>query len=78
MFGDHIAHAMARERQQDLVPELRTLERERSDFGTEDGEHNDARAVNSLRKPGRWARSRFGRASARPTTGRSQAGQQAS
>jgi hypothetical protein len=27
MFGDHIASAMARERQRDLVPELRELER---------------------------------------------------
>ncbi len=37
MFGDHIASAMARERQRDLVPELREVDDERSGFGVEDG-----------------------------------------
>jgi hypothetical protein len=38
MFGDHIARAMAREHQRELVPDLRTLEGQRSARSDEDGE----------------------------------------
>lgn len=38
MFGDHIARALAREHQRDLVPDLRALEGQRSARGDEDGE----------------------------------------
>jgi hypothetical protein len=50
MFGDHIASAMARERQRDLVPELRALERfasrveaTRRDTAEPMAEHDDRR-----------------------------------
>jgi hypothetical protein len=60
MFGDHIASAMARERQRDLVPELRELQPART-FRVEDGE--SAGGPGSERRHGAW--SRIGRALAR-------------
>lgn len=78
MFGNHIASALARERQSDLVPELRGLERERSAFGIEDGEPAGVRAVGPGSKLASRARSRFGRAAARRAMGRRQTGQEAS
>jgi hypothetical protein len=47
MFGDHIASAMARERQRDLVPELRALEYGRGGFDVEDLQATDARLDNA-------------------------------
>lgn len=76
MFGDHIARALARERQRDLMPELRELEREREAFGIEDGQANDARSVGLGSESGSRARSHFARAPARRATGGSQTGQQ--
>jgi hypothetical protein len=77
MFGDHIALAMARERQRDLVPELRTLKRERSASGIDDVKANGARAISPEPQPTSRAQSRFARARARRATGRNQTGQQA-
>lgn len=77
MFGNHIASAMARERQRDLVPELRGREHERSALGIEDGETIDVRAVSPGPEPRTRARSRFGRARARAATGGSQTAEQA-
>ena len=75
MFSDHIARAMARERQRDLVPELRGLERERGAFGKENGE--DGRVASPRSKPGSRAPSRFRRARADGATGRSYRGEPA-
>jgi hypothetical protein len=73
MFGDHIASALARERQRDLVPEMREHERRRSSFGNEDGEAANADALAPAPPPERRARFRFMRAAA----GRSQTGERA-
>jgi hypothetical protein len=75
MFSYHIARAMARERQRDLVPELRGLKRQPSAFGIENGE--GARAVSSGSKLGSRARSRFRRSRADGATGRGHTGKPA-
>jgi hypothetical protein len=72
MFGDHIARAMALERQRDLVPELRELEHNSFDIGA--GEINGTRAVDPGSPPLRRARFRFARASTRRATGENQPG----
>jgi hypothetical protein len=41
MFGDHIANALAHERQRDLVPAMRKHERQRSVLDIENGETTD-------------------------------------
>jgi hypothetical protein len=69
MFGDHIASAMAHERQRDLVPELRDLELGRGGFDVEDREAADVRVVNHGSEP--RPRSRFRRVRALRVTGRS-------
>ncbi len=77
MLGDHIASAMARERQRDLVPELRGLERGRGTFGNEDGESTDARAVGPGSELWNRLRSRIGLALTRRPMGRSHTGEHA-
>jgi hypothetical protein len=77
IFSNHIAHAMAHERQQDLVPELRALERERSAFGIEDGETDGALGVGPEAELATRSRFRFHRVPARRATGQSQRGQPA-
>jgi hypothetical protein len=59
------------------VPELRGLQRERSTFGTRDGETTGAHADGPGAEPRSRALSRFGRALARTPMGRSQVGEQA-
>jgi hypothetical protein len=69
MFGDHIASAMARERQRDLMPELRELEHGRGGFDAEDLQATDARLDNAGAEP--RPRLRFRRVRALRITGRS-------
>ena len=56
---------MARERQRDLVPELRELERQHNPVGLEKGEITDTGAVGHQTDPTKRPRLRFGRSSVR-------------
>jgi hypothetical protein len=75
MLGNHIASALARERQRELVPELRELER--TALEVEDGEVDDARALAGGPRCGRRLWARFGRVPGLGARGRSQAREQA-
>jgi len=59
MLGDHIARAMALERQRDLVPEMRKTKRERKASDTESGETGGDRSGSSQSEPKVRARSRL-------------------
>jgi len=61
MFGDHIARAMAHERQRDIVPELRRPKSERSRFGVRDGRTGGASAASPGSESDTEAPSRVGR-----------------
>jgi hypothetical protein len=59
MLGDHIALAMALERQRDLVPELRKVELARENADVDDGEAGAARVAGTHPEAASRARFRF-------------------